>query len=89
MTDSHEDTKLMVNLGDHDLYRQLHVAAAEEDMTVPEIVREAVCYWLSHRDEVEAALGGAAADRVMAESTGEQIPLEEVKRRLGQSTRSA
>jgi hypothetical protein len=69
-----------VDLRDRSLYRQLRVAAAENDMTVREIVIEAVRYWLGHQEEIEDELAAAAIERNKADPGGPQLPHDEVKR---------
>ena len=78
-------TRITVDLGSRDLIRRLKIAAAEHDMTVREIVTEAVSFWLNHEDLVEDTLAAELVKRREAESGGEEIPLEEAERRLGRA----
>jgi hypothetical protein len=57
-------SKITVDLGDRALYRALKLAAVQEDMTVREVVIEAVSYWLEHREKIEDQLAAEKADRV-------------------------
>jgi hypothetical protein len=65
-------SKITVDLGDRALYRALKLAAVEEDMTVREVVIEAVQYWLDHREEIEDQLASEKADRVETTRDGAQ-----------------
>jgi hypothetical protein len=76
-------SKITVDLGDRALYRALKLAAVEEDMTIREVVIEAVRYWLDHREEIEDQLACEKADRVETTRDGEQIPLERVRAEMG------
>jgi hypothetical protein len=51
-------------------------------MTLTQIAVEALTYWLDHQEEVEDELACRKLARVAAESSGEYIFHEEVKRRL-------
>jgi hypothetical protein len=75
--------RITVDLGSRDRYRKLRVAAAEEDMTLREIVIEALDYWLEHRDQIESDLGANALAHAKAESSGERMTQADVKERLG------
>jgi hypothetical protein len=66
---------------------RLKVAAAENEMTLTQIAVEALAYWLDHQEEIEDELARRKLARVAAESSGEYIPHEEVKRRLHASAR--
>lgn len=85
MTVSEKAARITVVLGDRALYRRLRVAAAELDMTIREVVIEAVTYWLDHQDEVEDELASQLIERRRAESSGEYVPHETVKRRLAEA----
>jgi hypothetical protein len=65
--------KFTVDLGDRQLYQELLAASAEEDMTVREIIIEAVRYWLDHREEVEDTLAAEKIAAVDEASTGERL----------------
>jgi predicted transcriptional regulator len=77
-----EKTRINLDLGDSDLLRRLKFAATENEMTLTEIAVEALTYWLAHQEEVEDELARQKLARVAAESSGEYIPHDEVKRRL-------
>jgi predicted transcriptional regulator len=81
-----EKARINVDLGDRSLLRRLKVAAAENEMTLTQIAVEALAYWLDHQEEIEDELARRKLARVAAESSGEYIPDEEVKRRLYAST---
>jgi hypothetical protein len=82
MTVAGTSARVTFDLGDRELYRRLRIAADEEDLTVREIVIEAVQYWLDHREEIENELAARAMDRIAAESSGEYLTHDEVKGRL-------
>lgn len=75
-------TEITVDLRSGELLRQLQAASVEEDLSVQEIVVEAVGYWLSHRDEIEDELAASAMDRIAAESSGRYLTHDQVKDRL-------
>jgi hypothetical protein len=79
MTVAEKASKITVDLGDRALYRALKLAAVQEDMTVREVVIEAVSYWLEHREEIEDRLAAEKADRVETTRDGEQVPLGRVR----------
>ncbi len=83
MTIADKRAKITVDLGDRQLYRRLKIAAVEYDMSVRDIVIEAVRYWLDHQEEIEDQLAVDTAERVAAESSSEYITHDEVKKRLG------
>jgi hypothetical protein len=76
MTVAEKPSKITVDLGDRASYRALKLAAVEEDMTVREVVIEAVRYWLDHREEIEDQLAAEKANRVEMTRNGEQMPFE-------------
>jgi hypothetical protein len=82
-----EKARINVDLGDRSLLRRLKIAAAENEMTLTQIAVEALAYWLDHPEEIEDELARQKLARVVAESSGEYIPHEEVKRRLHASAR--
>ena len=84
MTVAEEPSQITVVLGDPKLYRALKLATVEKDMTVREVVTEAVRYWLDHRDEIEDHLASEKADRVETTRDGEQILLECVRAEIEQ-----
>lgn len=71
-------TRVTVDLGSRSLLRQLKVAAVENDMTIREVVVEALEFWLNHQDLVEDTLASEKAQRVVAESKGDYVPHSEV-----------
>jgi hypothetical protein len=73
-------SKVPVDLGDRALLRALQHAAIDHDMTVREVVIEAVRYWLDHQEEIEDELAAQKADRVEAESDGQYVPWDQVRR---------
>jgi len=79
---SEKSARVTVDLGSRQLLRRLKVAAAETDLTVREIVIEAVEYWLDHQDEIEDDLAARKMDRVAAESSGDYLSHDEVVKRL-------
>lgn len=82
MTVSEKSAKITVDLGDRDLYRRLRHASIEADMTVREIVIEAVQFWLDHQEVIESYLGAEAMEALKANDSGDRVSHEEVKRRL-------
>jgi hypothetical protein len=76
--------KFTVDLRSRELYAQLKSAAVQNEMSLEDIVAEAVEFWLNHQDLVEDTLAAEKMDRVAAQSGGEYIPQDEVKRRLAQ-----
>ena len=82
-----ERARINVDLGDRGLLRRLKIAAAENGMTLTQIAVEALTYWLDHQEEVEDELARQKLSRVAAESSGEYISHDEVKRRLHASPR--
>jgi hypothetical protein len=64
MTTAEKVSKITIDLDDRALYRALKFAAVEEDMTVREVVIEAVRCWLDHREEIEDQLASEKADRL-------------------------
>jgi len=81
MAVTEKSAKITVDLGDRQLYRQLRLAAVEQDLTSREIVIEALSFWLDHQDLVEDTLAEEKAERVIAESSGDYIGYDEVKAR--------
>lgn len=80
MTTAERAARLTIDLGSRELLRRLKVAAAENDMTVRNIVIEAVNFWLDHQDDVENVLAREKIARVTAESSGEYIAHADVVR---------
>ena len=80
-----EKARINVDLGDRSLPRRLKIAAAENEMTLTQIAVEALTYWLDHQEEVEDELARRKLARVTAESSGEYLSHDEVKRRLHRS----
>jgi hypothetical protein len=89
MSVTEKAARITVDLGDRALYRRLRVAAAEQDMTVREIVVEAITYWLDHREEIEDELASQLIERRRTESPSEYIPHETVKRMVAETREQA
>lgn len=83
MAISEKSAKLTVDLGDRELYRRLRHASIEAEMTVREIVIEAVQFWLDHQDVVESYLGAETMKALKAQDSGERISHDELKQRIG------
>jgi len=70
MATNERAARMTVDLGSRSLLRQLKMAAVQNDMTIREVVVEAIEFWLNHQELVEDALAGEKAQRVVAESQG-------------------
>ncbi|MBV9282360.1 MAG: hypothetical protein JOZ41_19945 [Chloroflexi bacterium] len=84
MSVSEKAARITVDLGDRALYRRLRITAAELDMTVREIVVEAVTYWLDHQEEIEDEFASRLIERRREDSSGEYVPHETVKRMVAE-----
>jgi hypothetical protein len=89
MSISEKAARITVDLGDRALYRRLRVAAAEQDMTIREIVVEALTYWLDHQEDIEDELASQLIERRRAESSSEYVPHETVKRMMAEAREQA
>jgi len=81
--------RIAVDLGDRALYRRLQAAAAELDMTIRDIVVEAITYWLDHQEEIEDELASQLIERRRTESPSEYVAHEVVKRAVAEARERA
>jgi hypothetical protein len=77
--------RVTVDLGSRELLRRLKHAAVENDMSLRDVVVEAVSFWLDHQDEVEDTLAREKIARVESESSSEPVAHTEVRSRAGLS----
>lgn len=82
MATTEKSVKITVDLEDKDLYRAVRHAAIEKDMTLREIVIEALRDWLEKQEEEEdlAAITQAEGD--------ETLPWEQVKEEMRKARES-
>lgn len=84
MSVSEKAARITVDLGNRDLYRRLRITATELDMTIREIVIEAVTYWLDYQEAIEDELASQLIERRRADSTGEYVPHDSIKRMVAE-----